>query len=146
MPVERGRYNEVTGCLYVCCVVACTCVLQPPPHAGIEDGNPKYQIVNAATGRCLTVAAPLAGSNETNRTVLLPCLTVEGRTNLASLWEFDRGVTTVTSVSSAVTGQALAVSNATLYATLHAQDAFAVSDLAYGNDCAFCSLARVVWS
>eukprot|EP00750_Incisomonas_marina_P009538 INCI16037.3.p1 GENE.INCI16037.3~~INCI16037.3.p1 ORF type:complete len:463 (+),score=74.76 INCI16037.3:826-2214(+) len=108
-------------------------ILIPPPHLSIDDGNPKYQIVNDATGRCLTVAAPLPGSNQTNSTVLLPCLTVEGRTNLASLWEFDRGVTTVTSISSALTGQALAVSNTTLYGASHGQDAFAVSDFAYGQ-------------
>ena len=125
-PWLRGRqYDNVD----LFCVVP---VLQPPPHLSIDDGNPKYQIVNDATGRCLTVAAPLPGSNQTNSTVLLPCLTVEGRTNLASLWEFDRGVTTVTSISSALTGQALAVSNTTLYGASHGQDAFAVSDFAYG--------------
>ena len=115
------RVCAIWSCACVCvrvrvCVCACVCVcvctiMQPPPHAddaaiGASDGNVKYQLHNTATGRCLTVAPVQAGNESAgNRVVLLPCNKATGGVDLNGLWEFDRGVSTVTTISSAVTGQ-----------------------------------------
>ena len=88
------------------------------------SNSSRYTILNRATERCLAVET---GSTP-NRVVLLPC-----RNHQEQLWIFDKGVSTVTSIVSATTGKALAISNATLYSSLHGKDGYAVSDLAYGH-------------
>ncbi len=98
-------------------------------HQQQQQQQQQYQLYSNATGRCLFVvpqAPPASGSG--NRVVLLPC----NSSQPAGLWRFDVGVSTVSSISSALTGQALAVSNATLYSTGHGSDAFPVSDNAFG--------------
>jgi len=74
--------------------------VQPPPHSANSGVAGKYQLVNSATGRCLTID-PETGS----RVVLLPCFTSSGP-NAYGIWEFNKGISTVTSISSALTGQA----------------------------------------
>ena len=64
--------------------------------------------------------------------VLLPCNT----SSTAQLWTFDDGLTTVSSISSALTGDSLAIANATLRGVVHTHgkltDAFPTSDASYG--------------
>jgi hypothetical protein len=100
------------------------------------DGS-AYQIVNGATGRCLsTDGAGSRGSSLYSPVVLLPCGSGSGSgsggVSRAQQWTFGKGLHSPTSVVNAATGTALAVSNSTLYSAVHGSDAFAVSDLAYG--------------
>lgn len=83
-------------------------------------------IRNAATGRCLH-AVPTATSAST--VALLPC----DAGNAAQRWRFEKGMNTVTPVTSEALGLALAVANSTLAAALHGKDPTPVSDVAYGE-------------
>ena len=101
-----------------------------------RDGDRLFSIANEATNRCLafvngTAAAPGGG------VALLPCRGGDA----AQAWRFDKGLHTVTSITNAAAGRALAVANATLYARVHAEtgygshgrnDSWPVSDAAYG--------------
>eukprot|EP00038_Savillea_parva_P009420 m.183415 g.183415 ORF g.183415 m.183415 type:complete len:611 (-) comp15806_c0_seq1:115-1947(-) len=85
-----------------------------------------FLITNTATDRCLS-----AGSNVSSpglAVVLLPC---NGSTS--QLWRFDKGESTVTSVTNVAVGLALAVGNETLYSAQYGKDAFDVSAAAYGE-------------
>jgi len=104
-----------------------------------------YTIRHEVTGRCLGVS-----SNTTRRPVdLMPC---DPKAETQH-WRFDKGLTTVTSVTNVASGLALAVGNGTLTAgacgplcrshdpintsranvDVHGSDGFAVSDVAYGH-------------
>uniref|UniRef100_A0A7S0J3B0 Alpha-galactosidase n=1 Tax=Calcidiscus leptoporus TaxID=127549 RepID=A0A7S0J3B0_9EUKA len=89
----------------------------------------RHQLLNAATDRCL--AAEPAGDRSAT-VVLLPC----NGSDALQQWSFDDGLHTVSSITNAGTGLALAVSNATLRAAMHAPsghaDGYATPDTAYG--------------
>ena len=80
-----------------------------------------YEITNQATGRCLTQ------SNGTT-VVLLPCTGARSQ-----LWMFDKGITTVTSITNVEVNLALAISASALYSQIHGRDNYPVSDRAYGK-------------
>lgn len=90
-----------------------------------------YRVYSRATSRCLG-AQPAASAHQVTHVVLLPC----NDSSLHQLWTFDDGVHTVSTISNAATGEALAVANATLRAALHSPnghlDVFATPDSAYG--------------
>ena len=101
--------------------------LVPPP--GIDLNSNKngdhWLIRNEATRRCLTVP-------ECNRTVvLLPCDTLHR--NSRQIWLFDKGVSTVTSITNHYTNTSLAIAESVLYSRTHGKDKVQVSDLAYGE-------------
>merc|ERR1719397_307252 len=62
--------------------------------------------------------------------VLLPC----NSTLMTQRWIFDKGSTTVTSITNVAIGKALAVSNSTLFASMHGKDQYSVSDVSYGSN------------
>lgn len=95
--------------------------LQKVSVAAAVPGGDQYLIRNGATDRCLSARGP--------NVVLLPC--DEG--DDAQKWAFNKGVTTVTSITNAGTGLALAMSNSSLYAQTYAQDAFPTPDASYGH-------------
>ena len=86
----------------------------------------------ALPGRCLAATGAdgraARADASADAVVLLPC----NASALAQQWRFDKGLSTVTSITSALTGAALAVSNGTLLSAPHDGDALAVSDAAYG--------------
>ena len=93
------------------------------------DGN--HTIKNAATGRCLAAT----GADGTDRpgkggdaVVLLPC---DGA-DASQRWIFDKGLHTVTSITSAQTGSALAAANSSLYGAAWGDDPAAAPGAAYG--------------
>ena len=89
---------------------------------GTINGNmPNYQIRNEATKRCLSQ------SNGTT-VVLLPCDATSNQ-----LWIFDKGISTVTSITNVEAKKALAIAPSVLYAQIHDKDKYSVSDLAYGE-------------
>ena len=79
-----------------------------------------YQLMNEATGRCLSVL--------NDQVVLMPCLSSKNQH-----WLFDKGFSTVTAIRSAANGLNLAISNNTLYGSAHGHDSVNVSDSAYGQ-------------
>eukprot|EP00658_Telonema_sp_P-2_P049997 TRINITY_DN3806_c0_g1_i2.p1 TRINITY_DN3806_c0_g1~~TRINITY_DN3806_c0_g1_i2.p1 ORF type:complete len:606 (+),score=98.43 TRINITY_DN3806_c0_g1_i2:3-1820(+) len=85
-----------------------------------------YTIRSRATGRCLAVS----GSPNSDTVLLLPC----SQSSAQQLWRFDKGATTVTSITNLQTGMALAVSNGTLRSASHSPDLapIQVPDSAYG--------------
>ncbi|KAI2494830.1 alpha-galactosidase [Fragilaria crotonensis] len=85
------------------------------------DSMTHYEIRNEATGRCL------AQSNGTT-VVLLPCTGAPSQ-----LWLFDKGITTVTSITNVEVKLALAISATALYSQVHGRDSYPVSDRAYGE-------------
>jgi hypothetical protein len=89
----------------------------------VQQSPPLYRIQNDATRRCIAV------QNMTS-VVLHPC----NETKKSQLWKFDKGITTVTSITNAEVGKALALSDSLLYSGIHGKDNASVSDLAYGLD------------
>lgn len=81
----------------------------------------RYLIRSSATARCLAA--------DGTRVLLLPC----AQASAGQRWFFGKGVTTVSSVVSELTGSALAVTNETLYAHTYGKDAFPTSAASYGH-------------
>ena len=103
---------------------------------GAAAGRPLHRLYNNASGRCLE-AVPASTVEQRQQdgeatVALLPCNASEPLQH----WSFDDGVDTVSSLTSAALGLALAVRNATLRAAVHAPnghtDAFATPDVSYG--------------
>ena len=89
---------------------------------GTQTGNrTNYQIRNEATDRCLTQLHGIT-------VVLLPCSGA-----ISQQWMFDKGLTTVTSITNTEVNKALAIKRSVLYSQVHGKDKYAVSDLAFGG-------------
>ena len=97
---------------------------RPGPGPGNATAARLFEIRNVATQRCLTAGhgtAPSSASAPAEAVVLLPC-----DASLAEqAWRFDKGAATVTSITNAKTGAALAIGNGTLRGRPHAPDAWA---------------------
>lgn len=95
---------------------------------------PTFALRNLATDRCLSLASSRSPSKlpgvVREAVVLLPCR----KDDPAQHWRFDKGLHTVTSITSVAAGLALAVPNATLTAAPHGGDQFQVPDVAYGDE------------
>ena len=90
---------------------------------GTKTGNRTiYQIRNPATDRCLT-------QSDGTTVVLLPC-----SGTVSQQWMFDKGLTTVTSITNIEVNKALAIEQSVLFSQVHGKDKFSVSDLAFGRD------------
>jgi alpha-galactosidase len=85
------------------------------------DSMTNYEIQNDATGRCLA-------QSDGTTVVLLPCTGAPSQ-----LWLFDKGITTVTSITNVEVKLALAISATALYSQVHGRDGNPVSDQAYGE-------------
>lgn len=90
-------------------------------HVTLENNTTSWLIQNSATVRCLAVG------NGT-KVVLLPC----DASSASQHWLFDKGVSTITSITNLDTRKALGLAESFLYSQLHDKDKFSVSDMAYG--------------
>jgi len=92
------------------------------------DKPHEYTIQSRSTKRCL--AADLTHSRYLTAAVLIPC----NNTSPSQRWVFDKGINTVTSITNVAVGKALAVSNSSLFSSMHGKDEYYVSNSAYGEN------------
>lgn len=89
-----------------------------------DDENLNLLIQHDATGRCLSVW-------NNSRVVLMPFCSSNGS---RFRWRFDKGFSTLTSITNVHAGKALAIADSFLYARQHGKDEQNVTDLAYGTN------------